>query len=402
MDGSIKIVHNENVKRSYSSSQFGTVAAKKAAAFHASFPEYAPTPLVRLKDLAAQLGAAGIFVKDESKRFGLNAFKALGGSYAIGCLIAEKLGADISELPYEKMTSAEVKQKIGETTFITATDGNHGRGVAWTANRLGQRAVVYMPKGSAAERLENIKALGAEASITDMNYDDTVRFACRKAEEKGWMLVQDTSWESYEKVPALIMQGYTTMWHEIISQLEGERPTHVFLQAGVGAMAGAASGFIADFYGEEKPAITIVEPNAADCVFRTAEAGDGALHKVTGSLNTIMAGLACGEPCGVAWNVLRCCADNFVSMPDYVAAEGMRVLGNPIGSDAKIISGESGAAALGFVAELLRNKDLGEIREHLRIDKSSKILCISTEGDTDRENYRRIVWDGLHPSFKTL
>jgi diaminopropionate ammonia-lyase len=402
MDGSIKIVHNENVKKSYSSSQFGVKAAAKAAAFHAGFPEYAPTPLVRLKGLAAQLGVADIYVKDESKRFGLNAFKALGGSYAIGCLIAEKLGADISEFPYEKMTSAEVKQKIGAITFVTATDGNHGRGVAWTANRLGQKAVVYMPKGSAAERLANIKALGADASMTDMNYDDTVRFACKTAAEKGWVLVQDTSWQGYEKVPVLIMQGYTTMGHEIVSQLDGERPTHVFLQAGVGAMAGAVSGFLADFYGEEKPIITVVEPNAADCVFRTAEAGDGTLHKVTGSLNTIMAGLACGETCGVAWNVLRCCADNFVSMPDNIAAEGMRVLSSPTGGDARIISGESGAAAIGFAVEMLRRENMADIKELLKIDASSRILCISTEGDTDRENYCRIVWDGLYPGSEAL
>lgn len=397
----IKSIHFERKTSGLSDvKRFGPENAKKVSAFHKSFPEYSVTPLADLKNLAKELGVASIHVKDESYRFGLNAFKVLGGSYAIGSYIAKKLNMDISELPYEKMTSKEIKDKLGETTFVTATDGNHGRGVAWTANRLQQKSVVYMPKGSSLERLNNIKALGSDASITDMNYDDAVRLAYKGELEKGWVLVQDTAWEGYTDIPGWIMEGYTTMAHEAVEQLKGEKPTHIFLQAGVGAMSGGLTGYFADLYGDEdRPIITIVEPNKADCIYRTAKANDGKLHFVKGDMNSIMAGLCCGEPCTIGWDVLRDHADNFVSVPDYVAAKGMRVLGNPIKDDPRVISGESGAATLGFVAELMQNESLDWLREQLKIDENSRILCFSTEGDTDRENYRRIVEDGLYPSF---
>lgn len=372
--------------------QFGIKKAEKVNAFHKSFPEYTVTPLRELKNLAESLGLKNFYVKDESYRFGLNAFKVLGGSYAIGNVIAEKLGTDISELPYEKMTSEEIKSRLGDVTFVTATDGNHGRGVAWTANRLGQKSVVFMPKGTAPERLENILKLGSDASITELNYDDDVRLANECAGKYGWEVVQDTSWDGYEKVPAWIMEGYTTMALEALRQLDGVKPTHIFLQAGVGSMAGAVCGFFADYYGdEERPIITVVEPNAADCVYRTAEANDGELHFVTGDMHSMMAGLCCGEPCRLAWDILKDHAENFVSMPEYVAAVGMRTLGRPLDGDEKIVSGESGASTSGLVVEIMRNKDLAELKKVLGLDENSIVLCFSTEGDTDKENYRKIL-----------
>jgi len=372
---------------------------KKVCSFHKSFPVYQETPLVSMDGLAKELGLGGIFVKDESYRFGLNAFKVLGGSYAIGNYMAQKLQMDIADLPYQKMVSEEVRNKLGELTFVTATDGNHGRGVAWTANQLGQKAVVYMPKGSAPERLERIRAEGAEVSIEDMNYDEAVRLAYSMAKEKGWIMVQDTAWEGYTDIPTWIMQGYATMGYEIYEQL-AEKPTHIFLQAGVGSMAGAITGLFADICGEDRPIITIVEPNKADCVFRTAQADDGKLHFVTGDMDTIMAGLACGEPCSIGWDVLRDYADNFISCPDYIAAKGMRMLGNPPKGDTRIISGESGAVTLGCVAELMQNPSCRSVKEALKLDENSRVLCISTEGDTDKENYQSIVWDGKVPSFR--
>lgn len=402
MNECIKAVHYDRAAKTSQCSveKFGLENARKARSFHKSFPEYKETPLRSLNALSAHLGVKGIYVKDESYRFGLNAFKVLGGSYSIGNIVAERLGQDISELPYEKLVSDEVRARLDGLAFVTATDGNHGRGVAWTASRLGLKSVVYMPKGSALERLHNIQALGAQASITEFNYDDAVRLAASEAEKNGWVLVQDTAWDGYEDIPAWIMQGYTTMAYEAVEQLQEVKPTHVFLQAGVGALSGGVTGFISDFYkGDDRPIITIVEPNKADCIFRTAKAADGRIHCVTGSMNTIMAGLACGEPCTIGWEVLRDYADNFVSIPDYVAAKGMRILGNPMEDDPKVISGESGAATLGFVAELMENESLDWLREQLQITADSQILCFSTEGDTDKENYRRIVWDGLHPSF---
>lgn len=383
---------------------FGRAEAEKARQFHQSFPEYAPTPLVSLDNLSELLGVKSIHVKDESYRFGLNAFKGLGGSYCIGNYVAQKLGMDIEELTYEYLISPEVKEKLGTITFITATDGNHGRGIAWTANRLGQGCVVLMPKGSASERLENIRALGAESWITDVNYDDTVRMAKELAEKNGWVLVQDTAWEGYEEIPTWIMQGYTTMGIEIAEQLAEIRPTHIFLQAGVGAMAGAMTGFFADYYDgkvTEKdqcaPKIVIVEPDKADCIYRTAAANDGQLHIVDGELDSIMAGLCCGEPCTIGWDVLKSRADAFISMPDEFAARGMRILASPVGDDSRVISGESGAATLGFVASVLMEESLTEMKTQLELDENSRILCISTEGATDLAGYRRIVWDGAVP-----
>lgn len=389
------IQYPENSDEKYNLDFMSLENAKKVQAFHASFPVYKETPLAVLRETAGLLGIDNIYVKDESYRFGLNAFKVLGGSYAIGNYLAQKLGKTISEMPYERLVSEEVRKELGDITFVTATDGNHGRGVAWTAGQLRQRAVVYMPKGSAAERLENIRAEGAEASITDLNYDGAVRLANRQAQEKGWVMVQDTAWEGYEYIPQWIMQGYGTMGYEAYTQLP-EKPTHIFLQAGVGSMAGAVAGFFAGVYGKDRPIITIVEPDKADCIFRTAKAADGRLHFVTGDMDTIMAGLACGEPCSIGWNVLKDYADYFISCPDYMAAQGMRILGNPAAGDSRVIAGESGAAAFGCVSEILRNPRYAQIKERLKLNKTSRALLFNTEGDTDRENYRSIVWDGIY------
>ncbi len=373
--------------------RFGPETAKRARRFHEGFPEYQVTPMAALDDLAERVGVASICVKDESYRFGLNAFKVLGGSYAIGNCIAKRLGVRLEELPFGELLSGGANRKLGGLTFATATDGNHGRGVAWTAYRLGLKSVVYMPKGSAAERLANIRALGAEASITDLNYDDTVRLARSESAKNGWILVQDTAWQGYEEIPALIMEGYTTMAAEAFEQLGGKLPTHVFLQAGVGSMAAAVAAYFAAVGGEEHPTVVIVEPDQADCFYRTAAADDGELHAVTGEMRSIMAGLCCGEPSPIAWEILRDYADGFVSMPDAVAARGMRVLGNPFGKDPRVISGESGAAAFGAVFEILTNPEHAQLKEELCLNENSRVLCFSTEGDTDRENYRRIVWD---------
>ena len=398
MNETFKLVsRNHNDQTKLDLSFLNANCANKVQSFHRSFPMYAPTPLAHLKATAKALGLGDVWVKDESYRFGLNAFKVLGGSFAIGNYLAGKLGKSIDETDFSLLTAPETKKILGELTFVTATDGNHGRGVAWAAREFGCKSVVYMPQGSSPERLENIRAEGADASITDLNYDDAVRLANSHAEEYGWVMVQDTAWEGYEDIPTWIMQGYTTMGLEAHQQLP-EKPTHIFLQAGVGSMAGAMAGLFASLYGEDRPIVTIVEPNKADCLYRTAEANDGQRHFVTGSMDTIMAGLACGEPCSIGWNVLADYADHFISCPDYVAAKGMRILGNPAKGDDRVISGESGAAAFGCVAEIMTNPALQHIKEAIGLDENSRVLFFSTEGDTDKENYRRIVWDGLHPS----
>ena len=382
----IKIVENKRALGRADLSAYGMETAKKARAFHSSFPGYAPTPLRELDCLAESLKLGGIYIKDESRRFDLNAFKVLGGSYAIGSHIASLMGEDISAFDYERMTGDEVRKTLGEQCFVTATDGNHGRGVAWTANKLKQKSVVYMPEGTAPERLENIRKLGAKADITDPSYDDAVRRAARDAEANGWLLVQDTSWEGYERIPALIMQGYTTMALEAVEQLGDRIPSHVFLQAGVGSMAAAVAAFMVNYYGEKRPKIIIVEPHGADCHYLTVKADDGELHPITGHMDSMMAGLCCGEPCPIAWEILSDYADFFASIPDSASANAMRKLAHPIGSDPLTVSGESGAAGIGCALGLS-----AEQKEMLGIGKDSVILCFSTEGDTDKENYKKII-----------
>lgn len=375
---------------------------KEVYDFHKSLPGYKATPLVELDDLAKYYRVQKLWLKDESKRFGLNAFKVLGGSYAIGKYLSQKLGRDMSELPFNVLISDEVKKQLGDVTFVTATDGNHGRGVAWVANKLRQKSVVYMPKGSAKMRFDAIAREGADVSITDLNYDDAVRLANKGAEEHGWIMVQDTAWDGYEEIPLWIMQGYSTIINEIVEQLEAakeEKPTHVFLQAGVGSFAGAVQGYLAHLYGDDRPITIICEPHGANCIYKSMEANDGKPHNVTGDLTTIMAGLACGEPNTISWKILRDNADFSVSCDDSIAARGMRVLSSPLGNDQRVISGESGAVGLGLFTVLSEKKEeYAELMKALKIDENSRILCISTEGDTDVEGYKNVVWNGSHPN----
>ncbi|MDO5716193.1 MAG: diaminopropionate ammonia-lyase [Tissierellia bacterium] len=372
----------------------------KAYHFHKSFPQYKETPLRDLTHLANSLGVKKFFVKDESYRFGLNAFKVLGGSFAIGNYIAERMGMDISELPYEKMISEEVRNALGEVTFATATDGNHGRGVAWTANQLKQRSKVFMPKGTALERVLNIRKENSDVDVYEYNYDECVRLADAYAKEHNGVMVQDTSWDGYEDIPRWIMQGYMTMAYEAYEQMksQGMEPTHVFLQAGVGSLAGAVTGFFANEMKGREPIITIVEPHKANCLFKTAEADDGDLHFVTGDMNSIMAGLCCGEPVTIGWPILAAHASYFLSVDDIYAAHGMRLLGNALEGDEKVVSGESGAVTSGVVSKLMTDPELEDVRKKIGLDEDSIVLCISTEGDTDQKNYRDVVWDGKYPS----
>ena len=366
----------------------------KAHTFHRSFPQYTVTPLAKLDGMAAWLGLSSLSVKDESYRFGLNAFKVLGGSFAMARYIAGELGKDVSELSYDYLTSSDFRRDFGQATFFTATDGNHGRGVAWAANKLGQKAVVHMPKGSAKSRFDNIAKEGAQVTIEEVNYDDCVRMAAAEAAQtEHGVVVQDTAWEGYEEIPSWIMQGYGTMAGEAAEQLE-EKPTHVFVQAGVGSLAGAVVGYFANLYPNDPPKFVVMEAQIADCLYQGAVAGDGNPRIVGGDLQTIMAGLACGEPNTISWDILRNHVDAFVSCPDWVSAKGMRMLAAPVKGDPAVCSGESGAVGMGVISTLMRDKDYRELKEALGLDQNSRVLMFSTEGDTDPEKYRKIVWGG--------
>ena len=374
----------------------------KARAFHRSFPQYSITPLAKLDGMASELGLGGVYVKDESYRFGLNAFKVLGGSFAMGRYIAQQMGRDVGEMTYEYLTSPAFREEFGQATFFTATDGNHGRGVAWAANKLGQKAVVHMPKGSSQSRFDNIAKEGAQVTIEEVNYDDCVRIAAAEAAEtEHGVVVQDTAWEGYEEIPAWIMQGYGTMANEAADQLRQvsvNRPTHVFVQAGVGSLAGAVVGYFTNLYPNDPPKFVVMEARAADCLYQGAVAGDGDPRIVGGDLQTIMAGLACGEPNIISWDILRNHVSAFVSCPDWVSAKGMRMLSAPVKGDPRVISGESGAVGMGLLSTIMQDEDYKELREYLGLDQSSQVLMFSTEGNTDPLKFRRVIWDGEYPT----
>ena len=378
----------------------------KANEFHKSFPQYSVTPLQKLSALASYLGVKGIYCKDESYRFGLNAFKVLGGSYAMGRYIAKELGRDISQLPYNVLSSDKLREEFGQATFFTATDGNHGRGVAWAAKRLGQKAVVRMPKGTTKTRFDNIAKEGAEVTIEEVNYDDCVRMAAAEAAKtEHGIIVQDTAWAGYEEIPSWIMQGYGTLVLEADKQLKengGDRPTHVFVQAGVGSLAGAVVGYFAHKYKDNPPVMVVCEASAADCLYRSAVQADGNLVNVTGDLQTIMAGLACGEGNTIGWDILKNHVTVFASCPDWMSAKATRIYANPLENDPHIISGESGSVPLGLAYTALHDEDAKDLKEALKLDENSNILVISTEGDTDPVRYREIVWDGLYGTNESL
>ncbi len=452
----IFITPNKNRGGIVDTSDYSFAATEQIRRLHKSLKNYSVTPLIELKNFAREKNLAAVFVKDESKRFGLKAFKALGGVWAIYKVISRELGL-------ENPTLEEIFQRrneLSEMTFITTTDGNHGKGVSWAAGLFGCKSFVYMPKGTVEIRAQAIrdawyvgnfdtrrKIFGSEefnrdncsaafkaaagsatVEITDMNYDDCVKFTAQLAEKNRWHLIQDTSWSGYEEIPAQIMLGYSTLAYEVLEQMNHTCPTHIFLQAGVGSMAGAIAAVFAENFchvdemqtcergnnvrlyqhsiastvpsllkrpavfaenfSDNLPRITIVEPTEVACFYESFRIGDGKIHSATGNGQTMMAGLNCATPCSLAWKILRRYAADAATISDDVAAEGMRRLANPFGDDEKIISGESGCAGFALINAAADNPKL---REALEIDERSKIFVINTEGDTDPDNYEKIL-----------
>ena len=350
-------------------------AAERVRRFHEGIAGYEPTPLVSLPGLSARLGIAGIYLKDESRRFSLNAFKSLGGSWAVARLIAQAHQIPPHQVSWEMLRGPALREKLRGMTLVTATDGNHGRGIAWVARQLGIPAVVFMPEDTVPERLRHIRALGAQASILPMNYDDTRRHAeAAKSMAKG----AGYRLGSYPRSP-VIMQGCD---HGEEPPRAGARPPPTCAQCG------EASAI--QLLWDEQP-FTALEPRGADCFYRTALAHDGRLHAVTGRLRSIMAGLCVGEPSTLAWELLSGLSDAFVSCPDEVSVLGMRAASAPMPGDPRVISGESGAVGLGLMIAAMT--DGGEAaREKLRLDRQARVLLISTEGDTDSAGWRDLVW----------
>lgn len=382
----IKWIKNEyvegiNLDLSYLSKN-NTVEVRK---FHEKFKEYDYTPLYRLNNLAKEFNLKNIYIKDESCRFNLNAFKVLGALYAIGKYLSEEL-----DIPLEEIDFNNHKLKSIKKTFITATDGNHGRAVAWASNKLNQDCIVYMPKGSTSQRIEAIENENAKVVVIDGNYDEAVKLSEKAALENGYIVIQDTAWDGYEKIPMWIMKGYTTIISEVLDQIKNEKITHVFLQAGVGSFAGSILGYLIENLEEDAPTCIIVEPDKADCIYRSIEAGQ--IQIVEGDLNTIMAGLACGNPNYISYEIIKQHSDFLLSCSDGISEIGMRILSSPVFDDYRIISGESGAVGMGALYKICKDREYEDLKVELGLDSKSNILIISTEGNTDFNKYLEIIW----------
>ncbi len=384
---------------------FSMEYARCARRFHRQIPGYMMSPLKGLPNLAAMFGVGGIWTKDESSRLQLNSFKVLGGSFALYRYLQKQLGLLGEDTPFAYLASDEVKQKVGNLVFASATDGNHGRGIAWAAKRLGFKCVIYVHSETSVRRIDAIKSNGAKVVVVDGNYDDAVRQVAIDAEKNGWTIISDTSWDNYTEIPTWIMQGYLTLLSEAQEQFSGVgivKPTHLFIQAGVGALAAATIGFYHALFGQEAPTCIVVEPDQAPCIFESALANDGKPHSVHGALDTIMAGLACGDPSPIAWNILDNNADAFLKVPDYIAAKGMRMYATPLNGDPFIVSGESGAVTLGAFSAIMQYPELQALKGQLGLDENSQVLFINTEGNTDPVHFRQIIWEGANPVPKKL
>ena len=364
---------------------------------HRMAPGYAETPLYGLDALAARLGVRAVLVKDESPRFHLKAFKGLGGIYAMYRILCRELSLDPDEATLDALLRPPYAQRVRGMAFATTTDGNHGKGVSWAAGIFGCEAHVFMPRGSVEVRAQAIRdAGGAEVTITDMRYDDCVAWTRDAARSRGWHLIQDTSWPGYEQVPLWIMQGYTTLFFEAVAQMRAlghARPTHILLQAGVGSMAGAVAAAAMEAFPDAPPVIAVVDPDAAACFYESFAAADGRAHEAGGSGETIMAGLNCAVPCSLAWDILSACAAGGFACGDEVTRRGMRLLGRPEGGDAPVVSGESGAVTAGLLERLMTDPACAGMRRALGLGGDSVVLLISTESDTDPENYKRVLAD---------
>jgi diaminopropionate ammonia-lyase len=364
----------------------GITAPDTVRLFLALCPRHAATPLRRLDALAKAHGIAAIAAKDEGHRLGLHSFKALGGAYAVARLVTDWASSTLGRhVAPAELLSPQVKAAVSNRTVTCATDGNHGRSVAAGAKLFGCRVVIFVHKHVAEERRAAMAAFGAQIIEIDGNYDDSVSACTRAADENGWQVVSDTSWPGYEEIPGWVMQGYTVMVDEALAQL-AQPPTHVFIQGGVGGVAAAVAGHLADRFGALRPRVIVVEPAVANCLLQSARAGKPIT--IPAGPSSIMGMLECYTPSGVAWPILDQFADAFMDLPEDAAPAIMRRLADPLPGDDVIVTGESGGAGL---AGLLATLSEPDHRNALGLDGSSRALVFITEGATGPAAYQAIV-----------
>ncbi len=324
---------------------------------------YSPTPLIELNKLSKELNLNKIFYKDESKRFDLKSFKALGGAYA-----AEKIAKGNKDI-----------------VVATATAGNHGRSVAWGARRLGLKCKIFISENVSDARGQAMIDLGADVIKVKGNYENSLVECIKQSKENNWQIVQDVAWENYTLVPKYTMAGYTVMMKEIFDQIKNDKITHIILQAGVGGMAGAMVAGIARYL-ENVPEVMVVEPDSAACVMESIRTGR--IEKIDIKRESLMGGMSCGEVSLVPWKILKNSVKFCISLPDNDIAKTMKLLGNSSFSEEKIIAGENSApGVISLIACCVDDK----IKEKIKLNSKSNILVIGCEGDTDKEMYQKLI-----------
>ncbi|MDK9697629.1 MAG: diaminopropionate ammonia-lyase [Siculibacillus sp.] len=369
----------------------GAAGAARIEDFLAGFADHRPTPLVALPGLAAATGVAAIHLKNEGARLGLGSFKALGGAYAVALLVLEEAQRHLDRvLSFADLADPAVRAVAAGTTFACATDGNHGRSVAWGAARVGARSVIFVHRGVSDPRVAAIARFGAEMVRVDGSYDESVEEAARVAAREGWTVVSDTSWDGYERIPGLVMQGYTAIVAEALRQLPAP-PTHVFVQCGVGGIAAATAAHFVLRLGDARPRFVVVDPARAACMFESARAGRPV--KVAEGEPTVMAMLDCYDPSPLAWRVLARLADGFMTVDEEEAVAVMRRLADPLAADPPVVAGESGGVGLAGYLQVVADP---AVRDALGLDATSRIFVVVTEGATDPALYERLV--GRPPS----
>lgn len=362
-------------------------SAEQAVQHIQHWPNYQHTPLHQLNGLANHLNIGMLYYKNESNRFELKSFKSLGGSYAVAMqlqhYIAQQTGKKIT-IP--ELFSGQYASVVQGVTVATATDGNHGKSVAWGARMFGCACEIYIHADVSAGREQSMKDLGATVTRMDGNYDDSVKEVAEKANKEGWIIVSDNSYEGYMEIPKDVMLGYSVMMQEIVEQLEGDIPTHVFIQGGCGGLASTVCGYFWDVWGGLRPRMVIVEPEQANCLQLSAV--NKTLTVVDGKLETYMAGLACGEVSLLAWEILEAGTDDFMTINESLIPKSMKMLAEGLGNDPKIEAGESAVAG---VAGLMATLNDANARARLGLTERSRVLVIGTEGATDPELYHALI-----------
>lgn len=341
-------------------------------AFHRTLPGYEPTPLVRRTLLARQLGIADLFVKHEGARFGLGAFKGLGASWALHSLMESRPGAI--------------------TAVSAASEGNHGRAVAWAARLQGLPCVIFLPRHVVAERVANIRGEGARVVLVDGNYEDAVRQCDTESREHGWQVISDVGYEGYLEIPELVVAGYDTLYQEVDEQLAAAgcpQPDLVLVPGGVGGILHAGVTHYA--HREGGPRVVGVEPAAADCLTTSLESAEGGPTLAHGDGATAMACLNCAEVSLSSWPAIRAGVDAMIAIDEETARDGVRLLYRASLPDVSLEAGNSGAATTGAIAALMRDQRLQALRRHLKLGPSSTVLVLCTEGAINRVEFENCL-----------